>query len=156
MRGRSGDGRSIAGDSLYREVILSHYRNPTYRQTVDNANVFASAHNPLCGDELDLTARIDQGRVAEAGFEARACSIVHASADIMAGLILGKSPDEVFELAERFEEMMSGDDPELGPQLGELTALREVRRYPVRVRCALLPWSTIKTALQSPGAPETA
>ena len=143
-------------ETLYREVILAHYRNPTYRHAVEAANIFGSAHNPLCGDELEVSARIDEGRVAEAGFEARACSIVHASADIMAGLIQGKATAEVVELASRFEEMMRGADSGTEGDLGELTALREVRRYPVRVACALLPWSTLKTALQNPGAAETA
>lgn len=138
------------------DVIMAHYRNPAYRRTVEGANIFGSTNNPLCGDELEVSARLDQDRVTEAGFEARACSIVHASADIMAGLVRGKPTAAVVELATRFEEMMRDENATITPELGELAALREVRRYPVRVKCALLPWSTLKTALQSPGVPETA
>lgn len=135
-------------ESLYRDLILSHYRNPLHRHRVEGANIHGSANHPLCGDELSISARLDAGRVAEAGFEARACSIVHASADMMVELVQGRSLAEALELAELFEDMMLGPEAPPAPELSELAVLQGVRKYPVRVKCALLPWSTLQAALQ--------
>lgn len=135
-------------EDLYRAVILEHYQSPRNRGSVANPTIQGHSMNPLCGDEMSVTARIEEDRVVEAAYEARGCSISHASADMMADLIKGRSIAEVSVLCESFRHMMedAGDD---GPaDLGDLKSLQSVRKYPVRIKCALLPWSTLVTALR--------
>lgn len=131
---------------LYRETILAHYRKPSNRRTLENANRSGYSHNPLCGDELTVYARVEDGRVDDGAFEARSCSIVQASADMMIDLLRGRSIADVDKLIARFQELMTGN-VDSAPELGEIEVFREVRKFPVRVKCALLPWETLEHAL---------
>ena len=90
-------------EDLYREVILQHYRSPRNRRAIPDANVQGFAQNPLCGDEMSVAARVDDGRVVDAAYEARGCSISHASADMMADAVRGKTLAEVGRLVEAFK-----------------------------------------------------
>ncbi|MPZ15888.1 MAG: SUF system NifU family Fe-S cluster assembly protein [Chloroflexi bacterium] len=136
-------------EELYRDVILAHYRSPEHRGAIQEPDVSGYAHHPLCGDELSVAARVRGDRIVDAAFEARGCSIVHASADMMSDAVRGKTMTEAATLAERFQAMMldSGDDQ--FEDLGDLAVFQVVRRYPVRVRCALLPWTTLVEAFDS-------
>ncbi|MBI4213052.1 MAG: SUF system NifU family Fe-S cluster assembly protein [Chloroflexi bacterium] len=132
---------------LYRQVILAHYRQPANRYKLDGANVAGYSHNPLCGDEISVYARIDSGRLTEASFEARGCSIVQASADMMADCVRGQTRADLDATITAFESMLEGPDEEPDVALGDLRLLREVRKFPVRIKCALLPWKTLRDAL---------
>lgn len=135
-------------EDLYREVILRHYQDPANRRKLPNADAQSFTQNPLCGDEITVAACIEGGRLADAAFEARGCSISQASADMMADLIRGKTIDAAVQLAAEFKRMMSDTDGEPSDELGDLVALRSIRKYPVRIKCALLPWTTLVDALQ--------
>jgi nitrogen fixation NifU-like protein len=128
-------------------VILEHYRAPANRRVVEHADVEGFSQNPLCGDEITVAARIRDGLVADAGFQARGCSISQASADMMIDAIRGRTLDEVAALAGQFRAMMAGAVDGPASDLGDLAALQGVRRFPVRVKCALLPWNTLEAAL---------
>jgi nitrogen fixation NifU-like protein len=136
-------------EDLYREAIIKRYQAPNNRREIEGANAEGFAQNPLCGDEIRITARLGDGRVADAGFSARGCSISQASADMMADVIRGKTVAEISQLADQFRKLMTEDVEPTDPLLEELTVLRSVRKYPVRIKCALLPWDTLQQALAS-------
>src|SRR5579872_3971450 len=102
-------GYTPVDDDLYREIILDHYRNPRHHQTVDPADRVIEANNPLCGDELDLSYRLDGGRVAAIGFTGRGCSISQASASMLCEAVTGMTVESATQLAERFRAMLTGD-----------------------------------------------
>lgn len=143
-------------DELYREVILDHYRNPRHRGRLEEPTAHAEGQNPLCGDEVSLDLRVEDGRVTAVAITGQGCSISQASASMMAEAVEGKTVAEIADLSSRFRAMMdleegdSGLDPDRpGATLGDLEALQGVRRFPVRIKCAALPWTTLSEALES-------
>lgn len=136
-------------DDLYRDAILNHYRAPKNRRSLVNADITASAADPLCGDEMTVSVRIVAGRLADAAFEARGCSISQASADMMIDSVRGSTTEEVEALIAAFESMLRGEQSGSdGAGLGELQVLGGVRRFPSRMKCALLPWTALRIALE--------
>lgn len=136
---------------LYREVILAHYRTPAHRRVLQDATVQFSTSNPLCGDELTVFARLELGQLVEGAYDAVGCSIVHASADMMVDLVKGRPVEDVVRLVGLFQDMMQGEGRDTEVELGEIAVLREVRRFPVRVKCALLPWQALAQGLGARG-----
>jgi nitrogen fixation NifU-like protein len=136
-------------EDLYREAIIRRYQSPSNRRTIDDANAEGFSQNPLCGDEVRIAARIEGDRVVDAVFSARGCSISQASADMMADVIRGRTLPEVAEIAGQFRQIMTEDVDNVPPLLDELAVLRSVKKYPVRIKCALLPWDTLQHALEA-------
>ncbi len=134
-------------NDLYREVILQHYQSPRNRRPLDNPDLEGSAQNPLCGDEITIFASVAEGLLADVAFQARGCSISQASADIMADALRGKTLPEALGAISEFEHLMQDDEPGDVEHPEDLQALRSVRRFPVRVKCALLPWVTLGEAI---------
>jgi nitrogen fixation protein NifU and related proteins len=134
-------------DELYRDIILDHYRNPRNKGDLDPADVNVSANNPLCGDEVTITARLsaDGSNVAELHFSGRGCSISQASASMMTEEIEGKPLAEALKVINKFKDMMLAEGEVEG--LGDLEALQGVKRYPVRIKCAVLPWNSLLQGL---------
>jgi nitrogen fixation NifU-like protein len=148
----------MALEELYREVILDHYRNPRHKGTLPSAQVHAEGQNPSCGDEFSLDLNIEDGVIADIATQGQGCSISQASGSMMADIIKGKSVAEAEELTHKFKVMMSiedGDNPvdpaRPGAVLGDLEALQGVRKFPIRIKCADLPWTTLTDALQQAG-----
>lgn len=137
-------------DDLYRETILDHYHNPRNRGTIDDATVSTEGVNPLCGDELRLFLKIEDGVVSDIKLESRGCSINTASGSMMSELVLGKSLSDAKAVISEFKNMMlnKGEDITLSEDLEELEALQGVKKYPVRIKCALLPWNTLDEGLK--------
>ncbi|HLI26854.1 MAG TPA: SUF system NifU family Fe-S cluster assembly protein [Chloroflexota bacterium] len=136
-------------DELYREVILDHYQSPRNRGRLADPDVASAGSNPLCGDEIELSLRIRDGQVADVAFEGRGCSISQASASMMTEAIKGRPLAEVREVLGAFKRLMTerdATDVDLAA-LGDLEALQGVRRYPVRVKCAVLPWNVLQESL---------
>ncbi|WKZ83357.1 MAG: SUF system NifU family Fe-S cluster assembly protein [Acidimicrobiia bacterium] len=141
-------------DDLYRQVILDHYRSPRRAGRLDHPDAHADGSNPLCGDELSIDLAIDGGTVTDVRFTGRGCSISQASASMMADRIVGQTLEEVTELSHRVKRLLDiepgepGIDPDRpGAALGDIEALAGVRRFPVRIKCADLPWTTLMEAL---------
>ena len=141
-------------EELYREVILDHYRNTRHRGRLDGADATAEGVNPLCGDELVIDLNFEGDQVSAVAIEGQGCSISQASASMMSEAIMGKSRSEIEDIAHRFKAMMeieegeTGIDPDRpGAALGDLEALQGVRKFPVRIKCADLPWTTLVEAL---------
>ena len=151
-------------DNLYREVVLDHYRNPRGKGTLPTPPAEkAEGYNPYCGDEVTVYIEEHDGTVRLA-WEGVGCSISQASASMMARGVTGKSPDDARRLLQRFREMLdlhsekltdeaaadkaAGLDRSKQAELGDLMALEGVVKLPVRLKCALLPWTTLAEALE--------
>ena len=136
---------------LYGDLILDHYRNPRHRTPVSHADVEAEEFNPFCGDRVILQFRLDgQGRIVEAGAQSEGCSIIQASASMLADIALGKSVAELERLSQLFRTMMRGEPStgEAEDELGDLHSLQVVRQFPVRIKCALLPWTALEIGIE--------
>lgn len=133
---------------LYQQIILDHNRRPRNFRRLEPASHHAAGHNPLCGDRVEVFLRIEDGRVAEVAFEGDGCAISTASASIMTEALSGLSLAEVDALFEGFHQLMTHDRPPTC-ELGELAVLSGVRDYPSRVKCATLPWHTLRAALSN-------
>jgi nitrogen fixation NifU-like protein len=135
-------------DALYREVVLDHHRHPRGAEPLDDHDVQAAGKNPSCGDEVTLQVRFGaDDRIDAVGVLSEGCAISTSSGSMMAELIEGRSLQEVKDLAERFKEVMHGDTFPTDVDLGDLEALEGVKKFPVRVKCALLPWITLLDAI---------
>ena len=134
--------------ALYQEMILDHYRRPRNKGTLANADASVEMKNPLCGDEINLQVAFADGSVSDLKFSGRGCSISQASASMMTQLVKGKRKEEIDAIRKQFRELMLGDSSAADdPQLGSLRALSGVARFPARVKCALLAWNALETAL---------
>lgn len=135
-------------DDLYKEVILDHYQNPRNRGQLEAPSVATRGHNPLCGDEILLSLRIDGDTLQDLAFGGRGCSISQASASMMTESVKGHRLGEAESLAEAFKGFMAGEsDAEALGENEELQSLQGVKRFPVRVKCALLPWAALQEAV---------
>ena len=144
--------RSAQIGALYQELILDHYRRPRNKGEVANADETVLMKNPLCGDEISVQVRYEGDSIADVGFSGRGCSISQASASMMTQLVKGKSIDDIDTLRARFREMVMGDKSAADDgTLGSLRALSGVARFPARVKCALLAWSALESAMARRG-----
>lgn len=140
--------------ALYEEVILDHNRRPrNFRRMPEAANRHAIGHNPLCGDQVTLDLRIEDGIIKDVGFDGGGCAISTASASLMTESIKGKTVEQAEALFQGMHELLTqqGD----AERLGKLQVLVGVRGYPARVKCATLPWHTLEAALKNAAAPVT-
>ena len=138
-------------EGLYGDLILEHYSNPHNRRPVAEPGLEAHEFNPFCGDRVDLQLKLDkQSRVSEINADSEGCSIIQASTSMLSDLLKGKTLEEITGLAAAFRSMMGGKDMPPGSleSLGQLDALQVVRSYPVRIKCALLPWTALEVAIQ--------
>ena len=135
--------------ALYQEVILDHNRKPRNYGSLADANRRAKGHNPLCGDQINLDVRLDEDRIAAIAFEGEACAICKASASMMTSVVKGKRLEEAEVLVEEFRRMATGQlDPEKeSHHLGRLTVFSGIAGLPTRVKCAVLPWHTLHSAV---------
>jgi len=135
--------------ALYQELILDHYRRPRNKGTLDGATHSVSLNNPLCGDEIDLQLQVEGGAIKAVRFVGRGCSISQASASMMTQLLKEKAVPQALALAERMSAMMQGDETAAGDKsLGDLRALAGVSKFPIRIKCALLPWNALTDAFK--------
>lgn len=132
-------------DDLYRETILDHYHHPRNHGVIADASTRVEGVNPLCGDELVLYLKVKDGKIEDVKLEAKGCSINTASGSMMTEAVLGKTVEEANEIIGTFKDMMlaRGREIELSEEFEELEALQGVKKYPVRIKCALLPWNTL-------------
>jgi nitrogen fixation NifU-like protein len=138
---------------LYRDVILDHNRSPRNFGRLDPADAQASGHNPLCGDRLDLTLRLEGDRVRELRFEGQGCAISTASASLMTDAVKGRSRAEITQLYHDVHALLTGGAAAPSEQLGKLLALGGIAEYPARVKCASLCWHTLNAALERTTTP---
>jgi nitrogen fixation protein NifU and related proteins len=137
----------VSLDDLYKEVILDHYKSPRNKRSLAGATVSKHKNNPLCGDEITIHARLNDGTVAEIAFEGQGCSISQASASMLTEAVRGKSVEDASRLAGQFRGMMEGAVEPDEDEFGDLIALKGVVKYPVRIKCAVLGWDVLQDAL---------
>ena len=142
-----------AFNGLYGDLIMEHFRNPRNRDPIDSAQLEAAEFNPFCGDRVELQLGLDaRERVDRVSARSEGCSIIQASASMLSDSLDGMTLEQVDGLAERFRTMMlagaRGDPPGPDEDLGDLQALEVVRQYPVRIKCALLPWTALQVGLE--------
>jgi nitrogen fixation protein NifU and related proteins len=140
---------------LYRDVILDHNRSPRNFGRLEPADASAVGHNPLCGDALSVTLRLDQDRLRELRFNGQGCAISIASASLMSEAVSGKSVAEIDALHREVHALLTETGYVPGAPLGKLMALGGVREYPARVKCASLCWHTLQAALHPPASEAT-
>ena len=137
-------------DDVYRDAILDHSRDPRNRDPIPDPDLTADGVNPFCGDEVHLQVALDeQGRVQRAGLQGVGCAINQAAGSILTEVINGKTIEEIEALSDAFSGLMggagrTGEHPTV-PK--ELAVLFGVRRFPVRVKCALLAWSALRDGI---------
>jgi len=135
-------------DNLYREVILDHHRSPRSSEPLAHPDAEAAGKNPSCGDEVTLQLAFDGERISAVSVHTEGCAIARASGSILGELLAGRTLAEASQLAEAFRLTMHDEDADLADELdpGDLEVLTGVRKFPVRVKCALLPWITLLEA----------
>jgi len=134
-------------DALYREVVMDHHRRPRGAQRLQAPAVHAEGVNPSCGDEVCLELDIAEGRIRDACVQTRGCAVSTASGSMLAELIRGRSIEDARRVADVFKRVMHGEEAPSEVDLGDLEALTGVRKFPVRIKCALLPWVTLLDAM---------
>lgn len=135
-------------DELYQDLVLDHYKSPRNYRLVDNANLSAEGFNPFCGDRVKLTAQVDENdRILEVGFAGSGCAISQASASMMGEQIKGLSLIQAKDMLKEFKNIMQGITASDREELGDLIALEGVKKFPVRIKCALLAWSALQDGI---------
>lgn len=141
---------------LYQEVILDHNKRPRNRGRVEEPTNEADGHNPLCGDQVHVTIHTQNGLIDAIAFEGQGCAISTASASLMTEAVKGKTIEQAEAIFREFQDMVtSPNSEETYDDLGSLVALAGVREYPVRIKCATLPWHTLHAALIGDGKVST-
>ena len=139
---------------LYQQVILDHNKKPRNFRKLETANHSAEGYNPLCGDHLRVYLNLEDDAVKEISFEGSGCAISKAAASMMTQAVTGKKKQEAEQLFNQFHEMVTGgvedrDEENVAAGLGNLRVFAGVREFPVRVKCATLPWHTMHAALNN-------
>jgi len=142
---------------LYQQVILDHNRKPRNFRKLDHATQHAEGVNPLCGDAIRVELRVEDGVIRDIGFQGSGCAISRASASMMTGQLQGKPVAEAQDMFGRFHAMVTGASGLAEPAgaLGKLAVFAGVREFPSRVKCATLPWHTVRAALAGQAEPVT-
>ncbi|MBI4536366.1 MAG: SUF system NifU family Fe-S cluster assembly protein [candidate division NC10 bacterium] len=134
---------------LYQQVILDHYKRPRNFKKLDGATRQAEGNNPLCGDQITVYLHMDGDLIRDISFEGAGCAISQSAASLMTTVLKGKTKAEAGALFEKFHEMVTGGENAVDPmELGKLAVFCGVKEFPVRVKCASLPWHTMRAALE--------
>ncbi len=139
-------------ESLYQQIILDHYKHPQHRGLPESFDAEVHHVNPTCGDEVTLRVRLADGAIVELGWEGDGCSISQASTSVMSELVVGKPIGDAMALQQKFLDLMqSRGTAELTEtdedELEDAVAFEGVSKYPARVKCALLGWMAMKSAV---------
>ena len=132
---------------LYRETVMDHYRYPRSRRRLADPTLAHTGENPFCGDRIELTLRLSEERIIEIGFHGAGCAVSQASASMMCEQLEGANLSDAERSIGRFVEAIETGSEDYSEELGDAAALVGVRRFPVRAKCALLAWLTLREAI---------
>ncbi len=134
---------------LYQEMVLDHNNRPRNFHKLDNASNTADGYNPLCGDQISVYLKVEDGVIADVGFQGVGCAISKSSASMMTQSVKGKTVQEAEALFEEFHAMVTRDPGTeyKASGLGELEVLSGVCAFPNRIKCASLAWHTLTASL---------
>jgi len=145
-------------EDLYREIILEHFKSPHNKGNLPEAGLRGEGNNPLCGDEVSISLFLEGNKIKDIKFEGHGCAISQSAASMMTDAVKGKSIDAVKLLAGTFKGFLGINENRglveatgKAEELGEMAALEGVKKYPVRIKCAVLPWNTLLEVLQKDG-----
>jgi len=134
---------SVQLEELYRDILMDHYKYPRGNKSLDNPDIENEGQNPLCGDSITMQIKIDDHAISDIGVNCTGCAICSASTSMLAEILEGKSLIEVKETAVIVKKLIKGEEYQTDMDLGDITALEGVRKFPVRIKCALLAWTTL-------------
>ena len=139
---------SLSDRHRYRQIILSHSKNPRHFGRANPVHLHHKSTNPYCGDTVEITITLDEETqtITDLKFQGSGCALCLASADLMIETVKGKSIADVLEIVEQFHRVMLGQ-AELTPSLYKLKAVEGAKRYPVKIKCTTLAWHTLKAAI---------
>ena len=144
------DRSTPALGDLFQDIILEHYKRPRNKGALEDATLDMHMNNPTCGDEVHLYLAVEDGVVKDVAFEGEGCSISQSSISMMTQILKGRPVEEGLAIAERFKEMMHGDEAAAkDSSLKDARALAGVSRFPTRVKCALLGWNAFEEAVKT-------
>ena len=136
-------------NNFYNENLTEHNVRPEFKYDLPDATIKLEGVNPNCGDDIFLNLKLEDGIIQDASFCGEGCAISQASADIMIGMIVGKTNDEALHLSDLFLKMIKGTATEEEvDELEEASALQDISHMPARVKCAVLGWRTLREALE--------
>ena len=137
---------------LYQQVIIDHSKNPRNFCVIEHPSCSKEGFNPICGDRLVLYVNEKNGIIEKICFQGSGCAISMASSSLMTELVQGKTVAEALRLFDEFQQLMTTkDNAKLAENMGKLAVLAGVSEYPIRIKCATLPWHTLKAALHHEG-----
>lgn len=132
---------------LYQEIILDHNKRPRNFREITGCTCSAEGSNPLCGDEVKVFVQMEDDKLRDVAFQGQGCAISRASASMMTGKTKDRTAEEARALSGRVRAMLLGPEAEPPAELGDLAALSGVRKFPARIKCAMLPWHALEAAL---------
>lgn len=137
-------------DQLYRDVLFEHYRRPHHKGELAGAEIVTKGNNPVCGDKVTVYGKLDASgnRLEHVHFDGKGCAICIASSSMMTEAMRGKTLEEASAISDKFKAMMRNEAAfEVPPEVADLEALEGVKKFPVRVKCATLAWTTLKNGI---------
>ncbi|SNZ05774.1 nitrogen fixation protein NifU [Terribacillus aidingensis] len=136
-------------DTLYRQVIMDHYKHPRNRGKLEGDALVVDMNNPTCGDRIQLHLEVEDGKVKDAKFDGEGCSISMSSASMMTQAVKGKRVEDALRMSELFSDMMLGKEIDSGDlELGDIEALQGVAKFPARIKCATLAWKAMEQGVE--------
>ena len=143
-------------EELYQEVILDHSRRPRNFGELADAAVRVHGDNPSCGDEIHLGVKFGpDGSLQDIKFSGHGCAISQASASMMTMKLKGKSRDDTMSMFQAFHDLVTSETNDAPKTLGDLRLMKGVRKFPQRVKCAMLPWRALEQALRQTSGEST-
>ena len=138
-------------DDLYRELLLDHMRRPRNHGRLAAATHPLEGVNPVCGDEVQIDVDVADRTIRDVAFEGLGCSISQSSASMLTESVKGRAIEDVVQIRDHFEAMLvDGEEPDR--VLGDLEAFQGVAKFPVRVKCAMLPWKVLGEVIDGAGS----
>lgn len=142
-------------DTLYRQVIMDHYKKPRNKGMLETSDFAIDMVNPSCGDKIQLHLKVKDGIIEDAKFTGEGCSISLASASMMTVAIKGATFEEAIKRSKLFSEMMQGNEIDEDEwDMGDVEALSGVAKFPARIKCATLCWKAMEQTLAPSGQSE--
>ncbi len=139
---------------LYQEVVLDHGKRPRNFREVEGANHRAQGFNPLCGDQLSVTLKLEGDVIRDVGFQGQGCAISRASASLMTGAVKDMTRQQAEALFEQVHKLVTEGPAQVDLEaMGKLAVLSGVSEFPARVKCASLAWHTLRAALHGEAEP---
>ncbi len=137
-------------DDLYQELIIEHAKHPKNRGELGPEARKISLNNPLCGDEITIFVSLEDGIIQDIKFSGQGCMISQAAASMLSDRVIGQPVESVEAVKQMFQALIQGRDvpKQTESELGDLSALKGIQKYPVRFRCALLPFEALEKALK--------